>query len=72
MTNMSDMEQIENNLSLEAELDRKIELLIDKMVSGEATPQERSEYQALVERRSRMMRSPVLDRLRELKKLRYA
>lgn len=57
---------------MEADLDNRIEVLISKMVAGKATPQEKAEYQELLERRSNLMRSPVVTRLRKMRRLRYA
>ena len=64
------MSTLEVSASMEADLDNRIEALISKMVAGKATPQEKAEYQELLEQRTKMMRSPVLARLQKMRRLR--
>lgn len=52
-------------VSREAELDRTIENLIAKTVSGSITPEERVTYNQLVTQRSRMMSSSIFASARE-------
>jgi hypothetical protein len=58
--------------SKEAELDRSIKILITKVVTRSASPQETSELQELMQKRQTLMRSPVLDRLEKLRRQRVA
>lgn len=44
-------------VSLESELDREIEKLIAKIVSGTATPNEREHYSRLAQQRIRLMQA---------------
>ena len=63
---------LEMPASMEANLDYRIEILISKLVAGNASPQEKAEYQELLERRAKMMRSPMHARVENLRRLRSA
>ena len=52
-------------ISREAELDRTIETLIGKTVSGSITAEERTTYNQLLAQRSRMMSSGVFASVKE-------
>lgn len=53
------MTTIDVQVSVESELDRKLEEIIGKMVAGTATEADRREYQIMSVRRSRLMGPPA-------------
>lgn len=62
------MTDIAFNISPEAELDRRLEELIGKIVASQATPEERSEYRTLAAIRTRLLR-PTRPQRRSLGRL---
>jgi hypothetical protein len=59
-------------ISMESELDRKIEAIIRKVVKGDASPEDRAELEALCRKRASLMRSNSFTRSERLRRRRAA
>jgi hypothetical protein len=66
------MAEVITKSSLEAEIDRKLESLIDKIVRGEATQDDRYAYESLSVQRSQLMMPSALSRLERLQRRKAA